>query len=225
MDKKIWLIRHGESVANAENAKKSSEWLRSRGLKLPKLNTNLNSSRDIITEHDLSQQDHVTIALTPTGHEQAREVSLLIPEVPGLIITSTFTRTQLTAKPTLERFPEAIHEVWNDIQEFTYLSPITCIGTTAAERHERINEYWERLDPDYIDGEGPESFRQFLSRVQASSDRLIRLPNGLTVMFTHAQFIRGMRFWRDNEERDIERIMKQFRGLPRVGNCEITKWE
>jgi broad specificity phosphatase PhoE len=168
-NKRIWLIQHGESVANAGAA----------------------------------TQDHVTIALTPTGHEQAREVSLLIPEVPGLIITSPFTRTQLTAKPTLERFPEAIHEVWNDIQEFTYLAPATCINTTAAERHDRVNEYWERLDPDYIDGEGAESFRQFLSRVQAASDRLSRLSNGLTVMFTHAQFIRGMKFWRDNDEQDI----------------------
>lgn len=31
-------------------------------------------------------QDHVTIALTPTWQEQAKQISLLLPESPSLII-------------------------------------------------------------------------------------------------------------------------------------------
>jgi len=190
MDKKIWLIRHGESVANAGAA----------------------------------TENHMTIPLSELGQEQAREVSLLIPEPPSLIITSPFTRAQQTAEPTLERFPGVVHEVWN-VEEFTYLGPLTCINTTAAERRERVNEYWERQDPDYQDGEGAESFRQVLSRAQAAIDRLNRLSSGFIVMFSHAQFIRAMRLLRDNTEPDLKKLMNQFRSLARIGNCEITKWE
>ncbi|MBP2637776.1 MAG: Phosphoglycerate mutase [Firmicutes bacterium] len=188
--KQIWLIRHGESIANA-------------GAATP---------------------DHVTIPLSEVGREQAKQVSLLLPYAPDLIITSPFTRAQQTAVPTLNRFPEVRREVW-DVHEFTYLSPASCTNTTAADRRARVNEYWERSDPDYHDGEGAESFREFISRAQAASDRLSRLPDGLIVMFTHAQFVRAMRLLHDTVERDTKVLMGQFRALPRVLNCEITKWE
>jgi broad specificity phosphatase PhoE len=188
--KKIWLIRHGESVANAGAA----------------------------------TQDHETIPLNITGLEQAERISLVLPEPPDLIITSPFTRTQQTAEPTLSRFPGAGHEVWQ-VQEFTYLSPTTCINTTAAERRGRVDEYWQRLDPNYVDGEGAESFSQFIARAKAAIDRLSLLPGWFIVMFTHAQFIRAMRLLKAEPEQDVTHIMNRFRELPRIGNCEITKWE
>lgn len=190
MNKEIWLIRHGESIANVGAA----------------------------------TQDHITIPLSPTGQEQANQISLLIPTPPDLIITSPFTRTEQTAGPTLKRFPGARREVW-EVQEFTYLSPPSCVGTTAEERHGRVNEFWERSDPEYVDGPGAESFREFMTRAQAAIDHLSRLSKGFVLMFSHAQFIRAMRLLRDTDERDIQKLMNRFRELPRVDNCEVTKWE
>jgi len=188
MSKQIWLIRHGESIANAGAA----------------------------------TSDHIIIPLSEKGQEQAKQVSLLLPHAPDLIIVSPFLRAQQTAEPTLNRFPWVRTETW-EVHEFTYLSPASCVNTTAADRRARVNEYWDRLDPDYIDGEGAESFHQFITRAQTAIDRLNRLSNGLIVMFTHAQFIRAMRLLRDTAERDTKVIMSQFRALPGVWNCEITK--
>lgn len=172
----------------------------------------------------IAAKDHSTVALTEIGLQQAKAVSLLITEQPTLIITSSFARTQITAEPTLKRFPNARHEVW-DVQEFTYLAPATCAGTTAADRRERVNKYWQRFDPDYVDGEGAESFAMLLARARTAIDRINRLERGFIVMFTHAQFIRAMQLLKDNGEQDVNCLMSQFRSLPRYGNCEIVKWE
>lgn len=190
MSKKIWLIRHGESSANAGAA----------------------------------TLDHKTIPLTEFGQEQARQVSLLFEQPPDIIITSPFDRARQTAYPTLKRFHGVKQQVW-PVQEFTYLAPASCVNTTADERRERVNKYWNRLDPDYIDGEGAESFRQFLYRAQLTIERLDRINEELIVMFTHAQFIRSMRMLRDNKGRNVQQLMSIFRSLPRIENCEITKWE
>jgi 2,3-bisphosphoglycerate-dependent phosphoglycerate mutase len=187
--KTIWLVRHGESTANAGAA----------------------------------TDNHMTIPLSPKGKEQAKQVSLLFEQSPDLIITSPFDRARQTAEPTLKRFPKVTHEIW-DVHEFTYLSPITCVNTTADQRRERVNAYWNRLDPDYIDGEGAESFNMLLSRTKTAIERLNQLSNGLIVMFTHAQFIRAMRLLKDNPNNDAKQLMSQFRSLPRIENCEITKW-
>ncbi len=188
--KKVWLIRHGESTANAGSA----------------------------------TDNHITIPLSIDGQEQAKRISLTFQETPTLIITSPFLRTQQTAEPTMKRFPNVRHEVWN-VQEFTYLSPETCIGTTAAERKERVNQYWERLDPEYIDGEEAESFTMLLSRAQIAIERLSQMKSGFIVMFTHAQFMRAMWILNNAKGDDTKSLMNRFRELPRFENCETIKWE
>gem|GEM_PF-627568 len=187
---KVWLIRHGESTANA-GAKTSN---------------------------------HKTIPLSLKGQEQAQKISLSFQESPTLIITSLFQRAQHTAEPTIRRFPSVKCEVW-DVQEFTYLAPDTCINTTAAERKARVNEYWERLDPDYVDGDGAESFNTLLSRVRTVIDRLSRFKDGLVVIFTHALFMQAFEIVRADNQEDSKSIMKRFKDLPRFDNCEILKLE
>ncbi|WP_188399235.1 histidine phosphatase family protein [Sporomusa sp. GT1] len=187
--KRIWLIRHGESVANAGAA----------------------------------TDNHVTIPLSETGHKQAQEISQIITCKPDIIITSPFLRTQETASYTIKRYPDAPVAVW-DVQEFTYLAPTSCIGTTAADRRERVNTYWQRLDPDYIDGQDAESFSMLLSRARMAIERLMRLEEKYIIMFTHAQFIRAMMLLKDNQEQDEQYLMSRFRELPKYGNCEVVVW-
>lgn len=188
--KRIWLIRHGESIANA----------------------------------GAPTDDHETIPLSEIGHKQAQALSQYIPYHPDLIVTSPFLRTQQTADYTIKRYPEASVAVW-DVQEFTYLAPATCVGTTAADRRERVDKYWQRLDPDYIDGEGAESFAMLLSRAKAAIEQLSISNSGFTIIFTHAQFIRAMQLLKVNMNQDTQYLMQQFRDLPRYGNCEVIKWE
>jgi len=190
MSKRIWFIRHGESIANA----------------------------------GVATSNHKTIPLSPTGKEQAQTISRSIPETPTLIITSAFDRTRQTAEPTIKLFPSTRCEIW-EVEEFT-LSPNTCINTTAADRKIRVNEYWERLDPAYIDGEGAESFNMLLARAEAVIDRLKGFENGVIVIFTHALFIQAIEALRaSGGKEDAKSLMRRFRDLPRYNNCEILKWE
>jgi probable phosphoglycerate mutase len=124
----------------------------------------------------------------------------------------------------MKRFPNVRREVWN-VEEFTYLSPETCIGTTAAERKERVNQYWERLDPEYIDGQGAESFTMLLSRAQTAIERLSQIKSRFIVMFTHAQFMRAMWVLNNSKGDDAKSLMSRFRELPRFENCETIKWK
>ncbi|MBN2116891.1 MAG: histidine phosphatase family protein [Anaerolineales bacterium] len=153
--KEVWLIRHGESEANA-------------GL--------VTSMPDLIS-------------LTEEGHRQAAKVSALIPAVPSLIVFSPYLRTQQTARPTLERFPQVERQEWN-IQEFSFLSPALCKNTSRMERRPLVEEYWQRCDPFYIHGEGAESFADLYHRVCAMYRRIEQIEDGLVLIFGHGQFTR-----------------------------------
>ena len=190
MNKLIWIVRHGESTANAGG----------------------------ITS------DHKTITLSPRGQAQAQDLSLSYPEPPTLLITSPFDRTGQTAEPTIKKYPSAKCEVW-PVEEFTYLSPSSCVNTTAAERKERRDEYWERCDPDYIDGEGAESFNMLLARAKTAIDRLSRLDEGFIVMFTHGLFMQAIWGIWTCEGESAKELMAEFKQLIQFGNCEILKWD
>jgi|GEM_PF-554910 len=170
--------------------------------------------------------NHETIPLSLLGQEQAKRISREFRESPTLIITSPFLRAIDTAEPTLKRFPNTRREVWN-VEEFTYLSPSNCVNTTAADRKGRVNEYWERCNPDYRDGEGAESFNDLLTRAKTAIERVGRLEEGFIVMFTHAQFMRAIWALLDftHEGEDAKSLMMRFRQLPRYKNCAILKWD
>ncbi|WP_367161082.1 phosphoglycerate mutase family protein (plasmid) [Kozakia baliensis] len=71
------------------------------------------------------------IPLSARGEAQARDLANRLTEAPDLIVHSPFLRTYQTAAPTIARYPDAPVVVW-PIQEFTYLSPMRCAGTTGA---------------------------------------------------------------------------------------------
>lgn len=128
--------------------------------------------------------------LTELGRRQARAAAGLFVEPPGLAIVSAFLRTRQTAAPLLERHPACPVETW-PVQEFTYLRPAKYAGTTAKDRSADVAAYWQRLDPAYRDGEGAETFLEFLGRVDACLTRLADRP-GPVVLFGHGQFLRGV---------------------------------
>lgn len=189
----IWLVRHGESAANAGHA----------------------------------TDNPADIPLTEEGHKQAKNVSLLFEKPPNLIITSPFLRTKQTAAQTIARFPNTPIEVW-DIQEFTYLEPATCKGTTAAERRKRVLTFWEACDPEHIDGEGAESFSQMLDRVETFL-KILEKRTGFVVVFGHGQFIQAARMLvNEIKPRNDKELMRRFREMELsspIKNGEIVTLE
>ena len=165
-----------------------------------------------------------SIALTERGHQQARALADSLDAAPTLIIVSPFLRTQQTAEPTSERYPEAAIEQW-PIQEFTYLSPVRCRNTTLEQRVPWAAEYWHRGDPHYHDGDGAESFVEFLGRVQDFSAQLSCRTERPILVFGHQMFITAYLWLRDGSCTDSVEDMRTFRTyllenvIPNVGQC------
>lgn len=85
-------------------------------------------------------------------------------------------------------FPSVPFEIW-PIQEFTYLEPARCTSTTVADRREWVEAYWAKADPGSTDGEGAESFLDFIARAQSFLERLAEHSAQDIVAFSHGQVI------------------------------------
>lgn len=144
-----------------------------------------------VANKGLATLDPTSIELTPHGHEQAQRVAQLFDLAPTLIVTSPYVRTQATAAPTIERYPYVPQTEWA-VQEFTYLSPPLYRNTTIKDRRPAAQAYWKNGDPYAIDGEGAESFADFIRRVQHLKSRIAAEETGLVAVFTHETFIKAM---------------------------------
>ena len=133
------------------------------------------------------------IELTDTGHKQAFALANDIHQKPDLIVTSPYIRTLQTASPLITRFPDTPHEQWA-VQEFTYLSPIRCHNTTTEQRVLLAMEYWNRFDPYYRDGDGAESFADFIGRVQSARIKIQQRPEEVIILFSHCLFINALQW-------------------------------
>jgi probable phosphoglycerate mutase len=130
------------------------------------------------------------IDLSDHGREQAEALAASIEERPKRLIASPFVRTTHTVAPIAQRFPGVEIDVW-PIQEFTYLAPATCVGTSWRERKPRIDAYWRRLNPESVDGPGAESFEDLLERANAFLRRIALFDDGLTIAVSHGQFMQA----------------------------------
>jgi broad specificity phosphatase PhoE len=177
--KEVWLIRHGESTANAGGATFSPD----------------------------------TVPLTERGHAQATYFASQVATPPKLIVVSSFLRSQETAAPLRERYPEVPVEEW-PIQEFTYLDPSRCHNTTFEQRQPLVAEYWARNDPNYCDGPGAESFANLLARALAAIKRIKAMNEDLVFIFSHGQFLRAV-IWLYLHELDDMKVetMGSFHGF------------
>lgn len=152
-----------------------------------------------------------TIQITEKGRLDSIEFADKIKIAPDLIVTSNHERTRQTAQPLIEKYPESLRDIWA-IHEFTYLSPASCINTTKEDRKIRVEDYWSRCDPHYVEGTGAESFSAFFERVQVFFNKM-KLMGGLhTYFFSHEQVIKLIMFLSNGEinEPSVEG-MRHFR--------------
>lgn len=162
------------------------------------------------------------IPLTEHGYEQAAKLAASLTRAPQRIIASPFRRSLSTAAPILKRFPEADHEIW-PIQEFTYLEPTSCVGTSWVERKPRIDAYWARLDPAFIDGPGAESFSSLLGRAREFLKDLAELKDDLVIAVSHGQLMQATRIMAETPQLDDQTAMAVFRDAQAArsfANCE-----
>jgi 2,3-bisphosphoglycerate-dependent phosphoglycerate mutase len=162
------------------------------------------------------------IPLSEHGRVQAKELAAALREPPQRIIASPFRRALDTAAPIAEKFPAVDFEVW-PIQEFTYLEPATCVGTSWVERKPRIDAYWAGLDPHYVDGEGAESFAQLLARARAFLKQAARVGCELAIAISHGQFMQATKLLAEAPDLEDRNAMSIFvdREITRpFANCE-----
>ena len=164
--------------------------------------------------------------LTDKGRKQAGELAASINEVPDLIVWSSYSRTRETALPLVQKYPEVRTEEWPDIQEFTYLSPRKCFNTTPEERKPWVMSYWEKMNPEYRDGDGAESFSDMIERARKLITKDKERPESIIMIFTHGQFMEAIRILLAYPKNDCISLMKHFNENQRgktIKNCEILK--
>lgn len=177
----------------------------------------------------IASLDHASIPLTPKGVEQARLVAGSFVQAPDLIVASPFSRAQATAIQTVAAFPSVPFEIW-PIQEFTYLEPARCTSTTVADRREWVEAYWAKADPGFTDGEGAESFLDFIARAQYFLECLAEHPGQDIVAYSHGQFINAVAWLIERKPLGIDGVsMVNWREyeianhVPNCGECLLSK--
>lgn len=137
---------------------------------------------------EVTNDPHST-PLTEVGQQQAQIVAQTFAEPPKLIVTSPYVRTHQTAAPLRERFPEAAHEEWQ-VEELGYITPEKYAGTTGKDRVPWIYAFMTNTDPDFVDGEGAESFNDMLNRVAVMREKLLESEAQSIAVFTHGAYLR-----------------------------------
>ncbi|MCX6720334.1 MAG: phosphoglycerate mutase family protein [Candidatus Staskawiczbacteria bacterium] len=152
-----------------------------------------------------------SIPLSEKGKKQAEELLKHFENAPDLIITSPYVRTKETAKPLLNKHPHTKHEEW-PIHEFTYLSGKRCFNTTFIERDPWKAEYWSNSNPKHNDGEGAESFIDFMDRVRKAIEKIKRKKENFIVLFSHGYTIAAVKYILEKKPRKItSEVMRDFK--------------
>jgi broad specificity phosphatase PhoE len=131
-----------------------------------------------------------SINITEKGNQQAQYIADFIVDKPNLFIHSPYVRTEQTGRPLFEKFSDVPIKIW-PIQEFTYLPQEDYYQTTTMQRYPKAQEYFRKGDPDYIAGDGAESFNQFRTRIKYTFDRLRDIESDFTIIIGHGWFMRA----------------------------------
>lgn len=142
------------------------------------------------------------IGLSEKGLAQAEALGEQWQTVPDLIVVSRYARTGFTVEPLRRRLPQ-VPVLTLPLHELTFLTPARYVGTTENLRREPARQYWERCDPDYCDGEGAESFREFYARIDESLAALRqRTEQGIFVV-CHGYVIKAILWRQMNPEAEV----------------------
>lgn len=166
-------------------------------------------------------------ALTENGMQQAiLAANSFSVESDCLIAVSPYKRARQTAKPFIEAFYDPMStidrtQIWEELKEFTYISPAKCKNTTVEKRKPLVENYWKKMDPKYVDGPGAESFEQLIARAKTVLTRLSKVKEYTCLLITHAQLINAVQTLIDRPNASLQEQMKYFVQLEPVANCQL----
>jgi len=163
--------------------------------------------------------------LTKLGREQASALETVFDKAPDLIVMSSYIRAQQTAEPIKALYPTVSCEVW-PIHEFCHLKDEGYKNTSKYDRRPKIHEYWDRMDPEYIDGEGAESFSQTVERITNSFERLQKRPEKFIAVFTHGFIMHIISVLLAKNNLEMNDLMIEAHRHSReedIKNCSIIK--
>jgi 2,3-bisphosphoglycerate-dependent phosphoglycerate mutase len=164
------------------------------------------------------------ITLTARGRADALRFAAEWKERPDLIVVSKYLRAEETAAPLSERFPDT-RTVCLPVHEFTFLCPARCRQTSFADRQTMVEEFWQRGDPSFVDGQGAESFMHFCGRIRDSVASMLESSCQRILVVSHAQAIQIARAGAAAESFDAI-SMADFRKLCQsqpIANLELVR--
>lgn len=174
--------------------------------------------------------DH-QIALTPAGHEQARQTGRAIRERFGLfdyVYTSGYTRTEQTAQGLLEAYTDE-ERARIRVERNFYLrerDPGYTYDMTEAEAKAAfpwLEEYWQTFGHFFSRPPGGESLADVAARVDTFLSMLARDHDGQRVLLVvHGGTIRCLRFLL--ERWPYEKVSELLVEDP-PKNCGVTTYE
>jgi alpha-ribazole phosphatase len=137
---------------------------------------------------------HHAIPLTDLGRRQAEWLALALPGPAPQVLVSSFERAQDTAAPYLKRHGLSARTM-DALREFESFDARLLAGMNGEQRRPVAEAYWAEGNPERINGEGAESYRQSVERVAAfQALELPGLADG-TVVFGHGMWM-GKLIWR-----------------------------
>jgi len=134
--------------------------------------------------------------LTEKGRQQAQKIfKILKKEKFNLFVVSEYQRTKETAEPFTRHYSGKIPvKVW-PVHEFTVHSEDKYLNLTSRDRQALANRYWQGSDPDHCDGQGAESYRNLMERIDFVIKKIKKERFEKILIFTHGNFIRQV-IWR-----------------------------
>lgn len=170
--------------------------------------------------------NHSTIELSTIGIAQAIKLSESIQVQPDLLVLSEYIRTNKTAAPLIEKYKTCPVEIWPMIHEMNNLAPGRCINMTNTERQPMADAYWKTCEPDYLDGDGAETFYAFMERINLFLDVLNKREENNIMVVTHGRFMQALvsRILQGDYFQNNKAFMKgfsQFFPIYFIPNCGI----
>ncbi|WP_274572416.1 histidine phosphatase family protein [Neisseria leonii] len=197
--KKIYLIRHAQSAANAGK------------------------------DSDTVSRANADIPITGLGREQAVQLSAwLIEHVDNVqeIFVSPYLRTRQTAEPYVQAM-HMQPTVLPDLHEFNYLSFAHICGKTFQDVKMQSERYWARNDVDFRDGADCDSFASFFNQIGHIRRCFAAKGDGVYVVFGHGFWI-GVLLWqllgRYSGSLDMQKF-REFELLVRPKNTDVYLWQ
>jgi len=171
--------------------------------------------------------DRGSTVLTPKGQEQAKAVALRITKRPDLIVVTPYLRTQQTAQPLRQRFPDVPCETF-DLYEYSAIADQNYVGRTSLQRSPQMKAIWERNDPDYNDGPGAESFSEMLNRIKSAVQRLRTYKNKFIIVYAHGYIVQTTRLLLGKPgllDKEIMKLLPYYMEHSPIENCSILRTE